>query len=192
MRKARRIKQTHLLRYLIAVMLIFAISAIASFFYFKPKFAFKSSFLEEIEAQRLRAKPREDKKDSLRLYQAPAAESPGGHKETMLLAALEDAIKKYIQSYNVKLLDIYMDKNGDIYVDLSDELKKNFHGDISEEIQIIAGLYRSIRANVADFKSLKILIDGKEAESFGGHIDISGPIGEEIEKPSGEKIENTI
>ncbi len=192
MKKARRIKQAYFLRYLIAVVLIFVVSAIASFLYFKPKFAFKSSFIEEIESQRLKAKPHEDKKDSFRLYQLPAAESPTGNNETMPLVTLEDAIKKYIQPYNAKLLDLYMDKNGDVYVDLSDELRKNFQGDASEEIQIIAGLYKTIKTNTPNFKSLKILIDGKEAESFGGHIDISNPIGEIIEKPSGEKIEDTI
>ena len=85
-----------------------------------------------------------------------------------------------------------MDKNSDIYVDFSDELRKNFNGDASEERQIIAGLYKSIKANVPDFESLRILINGKEAESFGGHIDISVPIGDAIEKLSGEKIEGTI
>ena len=196
MRKTRRIKNTtYLWRYLIAIILALTVSTIASFFYFKPKFAFKSSFIEEIESRRLKTRPQEDKKDSPALYQPLAVKSTGNgdeHWKGMLLAALEDAIKKYIQPYNVKLLDLYMDKNSDIYVDFSDELRKNFNGDASEERQIIAGLYKSIKANVPDFKSLRILINGKEAESFGGHIDISGPIGEAIEKPSGEKIEGTI
>ena len=97
-----------------------------------------------------------------------------------------------MQPYNVRLLDLYMDKNGDVYVDLSDELRKNFNGDASEEYQIIAGLYKNIKTNIPDFKSLKILVGGKEAESFGGHIDISNPIGETIEKPSRGGIEDTI
>ncbi len=196
MRKTRRIKNTtYFWRYLIAIILALTVSTIASFFYFKPKFAFKSSFIEEIESRRLKTKPQEDKKDSPWLYQPPAVKSAGNgdeHGKDMLLAAVEDAIKKYIQPYNAKLLDLYMDKNSDIYVDFSDELRKNFNGDASEERQIIAGLYKSIKTNVPDFKLLRILINGKEAESFGGHIDISGPIGEAIEKPSGEKIEGTI
>jgi len=196
MRKTRRIKNTtYLWRYLIAIILALTVSTIASFFYFKPKFAFKSSFIEEIESRRLKTRLQEDKKDSPALYQPPAVKSTGDgneHGKGMLLAALEDAIKKYIQPYNVKLLDLYMDKYSDIYVDFSDELRKNFNGDAYEELQIIAGLYKSIKENVPDFKSLRILINGKEAESFGGHIDISCPIGEAIEKPSGEKIEGTI
>lgn len=196
MRKTRRIKNTtYFWRYLIAIILVLTVSTIASFFYFKPKFAFKSSFIEEIESRRLKTRTQEDKKDSPALYQLPAVKSTGNgdeHGKGMLLAALEDAIKKYIQPYNVKLLDLYMDKNSDIYVDFSDELRKNFNGDAYEELQIIAGLYKSIKENVPDFKSLRILINGKEAESFGGHIDISCPIGEAIEKLSGEKIEGTI
>ncbi len=73
-----------------------------------------------------------------------------------------------------------MDKEGVIYIDLSDEIKKNFNGDALEELRIVVGLYKGIRSTILDFTALKILIEGKEVESFGGHIDISKPIGEEI------------
>jgi hypothetical protein len=45
---------------------------------------------------------------------------------------------------------------------------------------VIARLYKGIKFKVPGFTALKILINGKETESFGGHIDISRPIGEEI------------
>ncbi len=73
-----------------------------------------------------------------------------------------------------------MDKEGIIYIDLSNGLRKNFKGDAYEEFSIIAGLYKSIKTTIPDFTALKILIEGREAESFGGHIDISKPIGGEI------------
>jgi hypothetical protein len=73
-----------------------------------------------------------------------------------------------------------MDKDGIIYIDFGDELKKNFRGDALEELNIIGGLYKGIKSAVPGFNALKILIEGRETESFGGHIDISRPIGEEI------------
>jgi hypothetical protein len=199
----RRIKKTkkNFWYYLLVIILIFTISTIAGYLYLKPKFAFKSPFIESIEAQRHRKKSleaeisAEDKKDSLRLYKSPTAKQPENNIEAekeILLVTAEDVIKKYIQSYGVKLLDLYIDKNGTIYADFSNELRKKFNGDVSEEYQIIAGLYKSIRTNIPDFNSLKILIEGKEVDSFGGHIDISQPIGEAIEKSTGEKLEGTI
>jgi len=201
MKAKRRIKKTKraFWYYLIIIILIFMTGAITSYLYLKPKFTFKSQFIENIEAQRLRAKSPEEK-DSPRLYKSPTSEEPHPEQsranneieKEVLLVTAEDVIKKYIQSYGVRLLDLYIDKNGTVYVDFSDELRKKFNGDASDEYQIIAGLYRSIKANIPDFNSLKILIKGKEVESFGGHIDISRPIGEPIEQPAGEKIEGTI
>jgi hypothetical protein len=67
-----------------------------------------------------------------------------------------------------------------MYVDFGAELKKNFRGDAFEELSLIAGLYKSIRETIPGFKALKILIEGKETESLGGHINILKPFGEEI------------
>ena len=199
----RRIKKPkkYFWYYPLVMILIFTTAAIASYFYLKPKFTFKSPFIEGIEAQRDRAKShaydslREAEKNSLRLYKSPSTGQPGnnnGPEKEVLLITAEDVIKKYMQSYGVRLLDLYMDKNGTIYADFSDELRKKFNGDASGEYQIIAGLYKNIMANIPDFNSLKILIEGKEAESFGGHIDISKPISEAVEKSMEEKIEGTI
>lgn len=197
MKKARRIKKTktYFWHYLLIMILVFTTGAIAGYFYFKPRLTFKSPFIENIETQRLRAKSYENEKDSLELYKSPTTELLENNNELrkdILLATVEDVIKKYMQPYNTKLLDLYMDKNGAIYADFSNELIKKFNGDVSDEYQIIAGLYKNIKATAPDFNSLKILVDGKDVESFGGHIDISKPIGEAIEKSIGEEIEDTI
>lgn len=197
MKKTQRIKKTQLnpWRFLLIVILVYMFGATASFFYFKTKLAFHSPFIEDMESQRLKIEAQKDKNDSLRLYKSWASNVPDSnntsHKESLLVTA-EDIIKKYMDLYEVNVLDLYMDKKGTIYADFGDELRKKFSGDAFEEYQIIAGLYRRIKVNVPDFKSLKILIDGKETESFGGHIDISEPIGEAIEHSYGGNIESTI
>ena len=197
MKKTRRTKKTKTnpWRFLFIMILVYAFGATASFFYFKPKLAFHSPFIEEIESQLLISKSQKDEQDSLRLYKSPESDLPDSNnksqKESLLITA-EDIIKKYMYSYGVKVLDLYMDKKGIIYADFGDELRKKFSGDAFEEYQIIAGLYRRIKANIPNFKLLKILIDGKEIESFGGHLDISEPISEAIEQSSGSEIEGTI
>lgn len=190
-----RIERMNTRRFLFIIILVYAFGATASFFYFKTKLAFHSPFIDEMESQRLKTESQKDEKDSLRLYKSWALNVPDSnntsHKESFLITA-EDIIKNYMDSYEVKVLDLYMDKKGTIYADFSDELRKKFSGDAFEEYQIIAGLYKRIKANIPEFKSLKILIDGKETEGFGGHIDISEPIGAAIEHSYGGTIESTI
>ncbi len=197
MKKTQRIKKTRTnpWRFLFIMILVYAFGATASFFYFKPKLAFHSPFIEDIESQLLISKSQKDEAVSLRLYKSPGSDLPDSNnksqKESLLITA-EDIIKRYMYSYGVKVLDLYMDKKGTIYADFSDELRRKVSGDAFEEYQIIAGLYKRIKANIPEFKSLKILIDGKETEGFGGHIDISEPIGAAIEHSYGGTIESTI
>lgn len=186
MKKTRRIKKTksYFWHYLIVAALVFATAATASYFYLKPKLAFMSPFIESIESRYSGAKSPEVEEDSLRLYKSLQRDSAGIYDKSgqaALLVTAENVIKKYMASYDTKLLDLYMDKKGTIYADFSSELKKKFKGDAFDEHQIIAGLYRNIRVNVPNFNSLKILIEGKEIDSLGGHIDTSKPIGKEIE-----------
>ncbi len=170
--------------YLFVLIVSFVISTGMSYFYFKQKFAFESSFIADIESRHAKAAHKEQEEGSLRLYKSdehvPAARSGTIFRKDTLLVVTEDIIRKQVKPYGVRLLDLYMDKEGVIYVDFGDEIKKNFNGDAFEELLIIAGLYKGIKLTILGFTALKILIDGKEVESFGGHIDISKPIGEEI------------
>lgn len=77
---------------------------------------------------------------------------------------------------DVKLLGLY--KGGDriLYVDLSDELRRNFQGDAITEFFLLKGLYESIISNVEDVQDVKVLIEGKEAETLGGHLYLLYPM----------------
>jgi hypothetical protein len=190
MRRQRHTKKTRsrLWRYITVLILIYGISTTASFLYFKPKLAFNSPFIKDIKSLRSTSKP-DTEKERARLYKPQSIEED---TTEILLFKIEDTIKNYMKRYGVRLLDLYMDKDGTIYVDLSNDLRKNFRGDAYEEYLIVAGLYKELKEDIPSFKSLKILIGGKELDSFGGHIDISEPIGEEIERSSGEEVEGSI
>ncbi len=77
---------------------------------------------------------------------------------------------------NVKLLGLYKDSSQIIYVDLSDELRRNFQGDALTEYLLLKGIYESLISNLQDVQDIKILIEGKEAETLGGHIYIKYPL----------------
>lgn len=185
-RNRKRRKKGSTAFYLFVLLVSFSVSTLISYLYFKPMLALESSLIKAVELKRDPGKTHKEE-DQQRLYESKGMQSMLGwydaefRKDAVLVIA-ENVIKEQLRQYNVKLLDLYMDKEGIIYIDLSKDLRKNFKGGAFEEYRIIAGLYRKIRENVPNFTALKILIEGREVDSFGGHIDISRPIGGEIER----------
>ena len=76
----------------------------------------------------------------------------------------------------VKTLGMYRDAAQNLYLDLSDEVRRNFQGDALSEFILLKGLYDSLAANLQDFQDLKILVEGKEIESLGGHFYLKYPL----------------
>jgi hypothetical protein len=77
---------------------------------------------------------------------------------------------------NVKLLGLYKDEAHILYVDLSDELRRNFQGSALSEYFLLKGLYESLISNLQDVQDVKILVEGKEIESMGGHVFLRYPL----------------
>lgn len=75
-----------------------------------------------------------------------------------------------------RLLHAFMGKDSILYIDFSDEIRRNFQGDAYGELLLLKGLYESIISNIAGIEDIKILVEGKEIESLGGHISILYPL----------------
>ncbi len=170
--------------FLFVLVLLYSVSSGMSFLYLKDKFAFQSDFIAEIEARQEQAESQGKKRGASRLYGAgkektDADQSKDLRKDALLVAA-EDIIRNFVKPYKVRLLDLYMDNAGTIYIDFGDEIKRNFNVDAMEELKMLAGLYKGIKNTVPGFRSLKILVNGRETESLGGHINTIKPIGAEI------------
>ncbi len=105
-------------------------------------------------------------------------------KRTNAGAVAEAVVEEFFKSagngtgipQNVKLLGIYRDINQVMYLDLSDELRRNFQGDALAEYLLLKAIYDSFVANVQDFQDLKILVEGKETETLGGHFFLKYPL----------------
>ncbi|MDI6890208.1 MAG: GerMN domain-containing protein [Thermodesulfovibrionales bacterium] len=77
---------------------------------------------------------------------------------------------------DAKLLGLYRGEDRVLYVDLSEEFRGNFQGDALTEFLLLKGLYVSLISNFDDIEDVKVLIEGKEIETLGGHLYLSYPL----------------
>lgn len=93
----------------------------------------------------------------------------------------EEVITEYLQGLesgsfvskglsDTKILGVYMDKVGILYIDLSDEIRRNFSGDVRQEYYLLKSLFKTVITNIAAVNDVKLLVEGKEVESIGGHF----------------------
>jgi hypothetical protein len=107
-------------------------------------------------------------------------------RRTKQYAIAEAAIDEYfrgpgdgkvsIMPQNVSILGIYKGSDQTLYVDLSDELRRNFQGDALSEFLLLKGLYESLLANLQGIEDVKILVEGREIETLGGHFYLQYPL----------------
>jgi hypothetical protein len=107
-------------------------------------------------------------------------------RRTAQLAIAEAAVEEFLKGpgegvmsaipSDSKLLGVYKDTEQILYVDLSDEFRRNFQGDAYAEFFLLKGLYESLISNVPDIQDVKVLIEGKEIETLGGHLYLLYPL----------------
>ena len=73
------------------------------------------------------------------------------------------------------LLRIFLDQEGIVYLDLSEEVRENHPGGTWGELMTIYSLVNTVMDNFHSIKGVKILIIGKEIETLKGHIDTRYP-----------------
>ena len=78
-----------------------------------------------------------------------------------------------------KLRAIFLTNTGDAYVDLSGELRANHPGGTTNEILTVYSLVNALTANLPAVTNVQILIDGKEVDTLGGHMDLRRPIAQD-------------
>jgi spore germination protein GerM len=86
------------------------------------------------------------------------------------------AKKSYVPE-GATLLGIYDGEDGILYVDLSGAFRRNLEVDALSEFLLLQSLYESILTNVYGIVDVKILIEGAEVETLGGHVSLMRPLG---------------
>jgi hypothetical protein len=72
-----------------------------------------------------------------------------------------------------KLRELFLDKYGTVYVDLTSEVVNNIRGGSETEILLIYSIVNTLTDNFTQFKLIRFLVDGREVETFNGHLDLA-------------------
>lgn len=76
---------------------------------------------------------------------------------------------------DTKLLTIFIDSDGTLYLDFSEELRANLPPSAFSELLLICSLGKTIFTNYPMIERIKFLIEGEETEKLTGHLLFSGP-----------------
>jgi len=87
----------------------------------------------------------------------------------------EEVIKEYLKELkdglrNTRLLGVYRDANNTIYINLSDDFRRYFSDSARFEYYLLESFLKTILQNVPEAEDVRLLIEGKEIESIGGHF----------------------
>ncbi len=78
------------------------------------------------------------------------------------------------------LLGFYIDDYKTAYVDLSMEARRKHQGGVSSELLSVYSIVNSLILNIDEIEAVKIILSGREVETFNGHVDLRNPLKADI------------
>ncbi len=84
---------------------------------------------------------------------------------------------------NTSLKGVYLGDDSVLYIDLSDEFRRNFQGNSMDEYILLKALHKSLKRNVYQIEAIKLLVDSKEVDTIGGHLSVRGLLGDAVDSP---------
>jgi spore germination protein GerM len=74
----------------------------------------------------------------------------------------------------------YVTERGDAFVDLSLEASSDHPGGSSMELLTVYAIVNAVTANLPTIQRVQILIDGREADTLAGHVDLRRPLQQDL------------
>ena len=93
-------------------------------------------------------------------------------------AELADAPPPYASPIprGTRLRALYVGDRGDAFVDLSGEVRTAHTGGALDEIFTTYAIVNALTVNLPAITRVQILVDGKEADTLAGHVDLRRPL----------------
>ena len=110
--------------------------------------------------------------------EVPLAEGVVPQGRAILTAQLEAAPEPHISviPQGTMLRAFYVTEQGDAFVDLSADASTRHPGGSFTEILTVHAIVNAVTANLPSIQRVQILIDGKEADTLAGHVDLRRPL----------------
>jgi spore germination protein GerM len=109
----------------------------------------------------------------------PAYDDPVTHCRLIIEELIKgpggsDLIKTIPGGTNLRAVYITSDKTA--YVDLTKEITSGHIGGVRSELMTVYSIVNTLVLNVSEVEQVNLLIEGQEAETLSGHIDIRVPL----------------
>ena len=100
----------------------------------------------------------------------------------ILTAQLQGAPSPYVSVIpeGTMLRAFYVTDRGDAFVDLSLEVSSLHPGGSSTELLTVYAIVNAVTANLPTIQRVQILIDGREADTLAGHVDLRRPLQQDL------------
>jgi hypothetical protein len=110
--------------------------------------------------------------------EVPLAEGVVRQGREILAMQLEGAPPPYLSAIpaGTMLRAFYVTERGDAFVDLSSDVSTKHWGGSFTELLTVYAIVNAVTANLPTVQRVQILIDGKEAETLAGHVDLRRPL----------------
>ena len=113
--------------------------------------------------------------------EVPLAEGPVAQGRAIVAAQLEPATAQIsVIPPGTTLRAFFLTERGDAFVDLSREVSTNHPGGTSAELLTISAIVNAVTTNVPTVQRVQILLDGKEADTLAGHVDLRRPMQKDL------------
>jgi hypothetical protein len=70
----------------------------------------------------------------------------------------------------------YLTSSGDAFVDLSSDITSKHPGGTHAELLTVYAIVNTIATNLQGVQRVQLLVDGQEADSVAGHVDVRRPL----------------
>jgi len=96
----------------------------------------------------------------------------------VLAAQLQTAPEELISVIpeGTALRALYITERGDAFVDLTGEVSSQHPGGSTTELLTVYAIVHAVTSNLPSIRRVQILIDGREADTLAGHVDLRRPL----------------
>jgi spore germination protein GerM len=110
--------------------------------------------------------------------EVPLAEGVVAQGRQILLAQLAPAApdQRSAIPQGTQLRAFYVTDRGDAFVDLSAAVSTNHPGGSMNELLTVYTIVNAVTTNLPAVQRVQLLVDGKEADTIAGHVDIRRPL----------------